>query len=65
MPTIHVEMLRGRTVEQKRGLAKAMTECFVANCGGTPSSVQIVFSEVDKDNWAFGGELFCDRKPTV
>lgn len=62
MPTIHIEMLAGRTPEQKRALVKGVTECFTAHCGGTPASVQVVISEFGKDQWAIGGELISDRK---
>jgi 4-oxalocrotonate tautomerase len=62
MPTIHVEMLAGRSQEQKRALVKGLTECFTSHCGGTPASVQVVISEFGKDQWAVGGELISDRK---
>lgn len=62
MPTIRIEMIAGRTPEQKRALVKGVTECFTAHCGGTPASVQVVISEFGKDQWAIGGELISDRK---
>lgn len=62
MPTIHVEMLAGRSQEQKRALVKGLTDCFTSHCGGTPASVQVVISEFGKDQWAVGGELISDRK---
>lgn len=62
MPTIHVEMLAGRSNEQKRALVKGLTDCFTSHCGGTPASVQVVISEFAKDQWAVGGELISDRK---
>lgn len=34
MPMIRIEMFEGRTVEQKRACAKAVTEAFLATCGG-------------------------------
>jgi 4-oxalocrotonate tautomerase len=57
MPMIRVEMFQGRTREQKRSFAKAITEAFVATCGGTAQSVQIVFQDVAKDDWAIAGRL--------
>lgn len=62
MPMIRVEMFEGRTVEQKRACAKALTKAFVETCGGTPEAIQIVFSDVEKHDWAFGGRLGCDPK---
>jgi 4-oxalocrotonate tautomerase len=63
MPMIRVEMFEGRTTDQKRALAKAVTEAFVATCGGSPDAVWIVIEDVAKENWAFGGRLAIDPKP--
>ena len=60
MPMIRVEMFPGRTAEQKRAFAKAVTDAFVQTCGGTPQSVQIVFQDVSKDDWATAGRLASD-----
>ncbi|MDB5557640.1 MAG: 4-oxalocrotonate tautomerase [Enterovirga sp.] len=60
MPMIRVEMFPGRTAEQKRDFAKAVTDSFVAICGGTPQSVQIVFTDVQKGDWATAGKLASD-----
>ncbi len=57
MPIIRVEMFAGRSHEQKQNFARAVTEDFVEFCGGTPQSVQIVFHDVAKENWATGGKL--------
>lgn len=61
MPMIRVEMYEGRTVEQKRNLAKALTESFNKTCGGTPESVQVVIQDISKDNWASAGVLAVDK----
>lgn len=63
MPMIRVEMFPGRSLEQKRAFAKAVTESFVAICGGTPQGVQIIFSEVEKSDWATAGRLAVDAPP--
>ncbi len=63
MPMIRVEMFAGRTAEQKRALAKALTEAFTSTCGGTVQSVHIVIEDVAKVNWAMGGSLCCDLYP--
>jgi 4-oxalocrotonate tautomerase len=57
MPMIRVEMFAGRTHEQKQNFAKAVTESFVSICGGTPQSVQIIFNDIAKENWATAGAL--------
>lgn len=65
MPMIRVEMFAGRTPEQKRKFAQAVTESFVTHCGGTPQSVQIVFQDVDKGDWATAGKLASDPAPAA
>jgi 4-oxalocrotonate tautomerase len=58
---IHVEMYAGRTPEQKRALVKELTEAFVRTAGGTPQSVQIILTDVEKTNWASAGVLASDK----
>jgi len=63
MPMIRVEMYEGRTPEQKRACAEAMTRAFVETCGGVPEAVQIVFTDVARHDWATAGRLASDPKP--
>jgi 4-oxalocrotonate tautomerase len=67
MPTIRVELFAGRTVEQKRALARALTEAAVATLGGRPDGVDIIFTDVERHDWATGGELWSDKlsPPTI
>lgn len=62
MPVIHIEMLEGRTSEQKRACAEAVTKAWCDTCGGTPQGVTIIFSDVPKSDWAIAGRLVSDRK---
>lgn len=63
MPTIHVELFAGRTVEQKRAAAAAITEAVVRTLGGTPDAVDIIFTDVERHDWATAGRLWSDPKP--
>ncbi|MBS0393992.1 MAG: 2-hydroxymuconate tautomerase family protein [Proteobacteria bacterium] len=63
MPIIRVEMFKGRTREQKRELARELTEAFVRACGGKPEAVTVVLSDVDKQDWAVAGALMADKYP--
>ncbi len=63
MPVIRIEMYEGRTAEQKRACAAAITQAFIDTCGGTPQSVQIVFRDVAKGDWAVAGRLASDPEP--
>jgi 4-oxalocrotonate tautomerase len=61
MPTIHVELFAGRTVEQKRALAAALTEATVKTLGGSPEAVDIIFRDVERHDWATAGQLWSDK----
>ena len=61
MPTIHVEFFAGRTLEQKRALALALTEATVKTLGSTPESVDVIFTDVQRSDWASGGTLHSDK----
>lgn len=56
MPVIHVEMWKGRTVEQKNELSRAIIDSMVNIIKVRPESVQIIFSDVEKENWIIGGK---------
>jgi 4-oxalocrotonate tautomerase len=61
MPTIHVELFEGRTVEQKRALARELTDAAVRVLGGSPDGVDVIFSDVKRGDWATGGVLWSDK----
>ena len=63
MPTLHVELFAGRTVEQKRALAAALTEACVKTLGGSPDGVDVIFRDVERHDWATGGRLWSDAAP--
>ncbi len=61
MPVITIRMLDGRTLEQKREIAKVVSEA-VSQIGKTPlDGVHVIFEEVSRASWARGGVLFADR----
>ena len=63
MPTIRVELFAGRTVEQKRALAQALTEATVRTLGGSADAVDVIFNDVERHDWASAGQLWCDKAP--
>lgn len=63
MPIIRVEMFKGRTRDQKRALARELTDAFVRAAGGKPEAVTIVLEDVDKEDWAVAGALMADKYP--
>ena len=63
MPTLRVELFEGRTDQQKRALARELTEACVRAIGATPESVDIIFYDIKRQDWASGGTLWSDRAP--
>jgi len=61
MPLIQVQMFSGRTPEQKRNLVRALTDAFVQTAGSTVDAVDVILTDVEKSDWAQGGELFSDK----
>ena len=61
MPTLRVELFAGRTIEQKRALAQALTEATVRILGGSPDAVDVIFQDVQKHDWATAGQLWSDK----
>ena len=62
MPTYPVEMMEGRTLEQKKTLVEAITRVSVEILGGTPEAVDIVVTDVKRENWATGGKLWTEPR---
>ena len=62
MPTYHIEMLEGRTVEQKKKLAQEITRVTVEVLGGSPESVDILITDIKRENWATGGKLWSEPR---
>ncbi|MBL8381046.1 MAG: 4-oxalocrotonate tautomerase [Burkholderiales bacterium] len=62
MPLIHISLFEGRTVEQKRELAQAITSetCRVLKI--EPSSVDIIYEDIKKHDWATAGKLWSDPR---
>ncbi len=59
MPVVTVEMWEGRTQEQKRQLAKDITEAFV-KIGVPAQAVHVIMNDHPKSCWAQGGKLCSD-----
>ena len=60
MPRVTVEAIEGRTLEQKRGLEKDITEATTKNFRVEPEAVTIVIHEMSRENYAKAGKLFSD-----
>ena len=62
MPTIRVELMEGRTAEQKKNLVKALTQAVVDTLDSKPESVDVVLFDIKRGDWATGGVLWSEKK---
>ncbi len=61
MPLVVVKMLEGRSVEQKRRLAREITDLIVKCTGTTEDQVDVIIEDYPRENWAKAGVLFRDK----
>ncbi len=61
MPHIQVQQLAGRSSEQKRELARELTDAYVRVTGIAPEKVWLTFHDVPAEDWSIGGTLVADR----
>ena len=62
MPTYHVEMMEGRTIEQKQKLVAEITRVSVEVLGGVADSVDVIITDIKRENWATGGKLWSEPR---
>jgi 4-oxalocrotonate tautomerase len=61
MPMVQITMLTGRSAEQKRKLAKRISDALVEEAGARREGITIAFHEVSKESYASGGILMVDK----
>ncbi len=62
MPTIRVELMEGRTPEQKKNLVTALTQAVVDTLGSKPEVVDVLLFDIKPTDWATGCKLWSERK---
>ncbi len=62
MPIVRVEMWSGRTVAQKRELARVITDAMVNIAHTTPEATIVIFDDIPRENWAQSGTLAADAE---
>jgi 4-oxalocrotonate tautomerase len=63
MPVIRVDMFEGRDTETKQKLVTALTREMVRITGCGEASVNVIITDVAKENWGLGGELASYKFP--
>jgi 4-oxalocrotonate tautomerase len=61
LPTIRIELFEGRKPEQKAALASEITAACVRVLGGSADSVDILFYDIARHDWATGGVLWSEQ----
>lgn len=61
MPFIEVKMLSGRSDDQKKRLAAAITDAIVDICQSPRDGTMVVIEEYESDHWAVAGQMVSER----
>ncbi len=61
MPILRVQLIEGRTQEQKQALVEGLTKVVCETCDQTPDRVRILLEEMPKENYAIGGVFIKDQ----
>lgn len=61
MPTLHLEMHPGRTLDQKRAFVREATKVVSETLNCPVESVDIVINEIPREHWSRAGKLVSDQ----
>lgn len=61
LPILQIEILKGRTVEQKREMVKKVTEAISETLNCPKDAVSIIIREMETENFAKAGKLRSDN----
>lgn len=62
MPVVHIHLLKGRDKAKKRKIAEAVSQALSDTADTPLENVKIIFSDMDHDDYAIGGQLMSDIK---
>ncbi len=61
MPIVRIEMLPGRSQQQKDDLVKAMTETMVNIAKTSTEAVHVIITETTAEHWGIGGQTIAAK----
>ena len=61
MPIIIVNMVEGRTNEQKESLIKELTKGAATALSEPEKAIQVIINDVSSNNWGIEGKQFSKR----
>jgi 4-oxalocrotonate tautomerase len=62
MPVVHIHLIKGRSIEQKRQLAEKVTVALTETIGVQRDTVEVLLRELEAENAAKGGVLLADSR---
>lgn len=62
MPCVKVDIVAGRTPEQKKKAADAITDALVEHCSAHREHVYVIFNDIDDTDWTVAGVTVAERK---
>ena len=63
MPYVQITWLEGRSVEQKRKIAKRIASALMEERKASAEHIQITFQDLPATSYALAGTLVADLKP--
>ena len=60
MPIVQIDMLEGRSVDQKRAMVAKVTEAIVETANCTPEVATVIIREMPTTNFGNAGKLRSD-----
>jgi len=60
MPVVTIELIEGRTIDQKREMAKRITDVITEVAKVKEDAVEIIFHDMKKENYSKAGKLALD-----
>ena len=61
MPFIRIELIEGRSLEQKRELVTKITKVVSETINVPPEVIHVIFEDLKKDQYAYAGKLVIDQ----
>jgi len=61
MPIVQIDLLEGRTLDQKRLLVEKVTQAIIESTGAPAENISIILRDMAKENYAKAGKLASDK----
>lgn len=62
MPYVKVQLITGRTPEQKKRIAADVTDSLVRHAGAHAEHCFVVFEDIAAEDWVVGGRTVAERR---